>query len=197
MLPARRVNNKGKLKGKLMPKRIKKSGVIVDIPEVWKTKDAVTGKEIELFLGGGRIKIFNVLDREEAEIREKTGSLNFVSDDSGAARQAIKTNEILFREETFLARTTGSESNDRFWEGFEDGNGNPMNCTEENIRKWAYETPIYLFVCHVGKLLDAEAENRATEEEKNSLSSFMPQPESVNESAKAGAKSAGKNGRKE
>lgn len=180
-----------------MPRKVRKSGVIVEMPEKWKTKEPGTGRDIEYFLGGGRVMIFNVLDREDAEIRRKVGSLNFVTDDSGAVRQATRTDEVLFREETLLARLTGKESNDCFWEGFEDENGNPMGCTEKNIRAWAYETPFYLFVCHVGKLLDAEAENRATEAEKNSLNSFVRQQEPVNESTKSDAKRAGKNGPKE
>jgi hypothetical protein len=178
-----------------MPKKVKKTGVIVTIPETWEMIDPVSGKKTDLFLGGGRVKIFNVLDREEAEIREKTGSLNFVTDDSGNVRQATKTNEILFRELTFLARTTGLDSSDCFWEGFEDENDNPMNCTTENRRKWAYETNLYLFVCHVGKLLDAEAENRASEEEKNSLRLLAGTPVGDQGSGKT-AKSAKSHGQK-
>lgn len=170
-----------------MARRVKKIGRVISLPEVWspvdekgdKLKDAA-GNIVKYHLGSGKIKIFNLLDREEAEIREKTGEVAFANDANGVLRQALKTNEIKTREEIFLARTTGLDSNDRYWEGFFDDQDppQPMACTEKNLRIWAYETPIYLFVCYVGKLLDAEAEQRATESEKNLLNSLSAKPDS-------------------
>ena len=157
-------------------KRTAKKGHIVEIPEIWEHVSK-KGEKTKYFLGNeapnegvkSKIKIFNITDREEIELRKKNGGVSFVMGPEGEMQQQYRQDEQASQEGRFLLRTMGNDSNDCYWEGMYGDDGNPMGCTEGNLRMMALEAGLYLFVEHVGNLLDKEATRLATEEEKNSL----------------------------
>lgn len=90
---------------------------------------------------GGRIEVAEPTGGDLAEISDKTFSQRTVLDpDSGTGLYVEqKNNSMLDRELTAIKFVKN-------WENFTDHQGNPMECTPENLRIWARDDEFMLLV---------------------------------------------------
>ena len=176
-----------------MPKLTKKIDIVINLPEKWlQTWNPLNDKGKPIFddlpeheVGPGRVKIFSLSQEEKSKIQQKCFKMVIVD---GKAFPMLDT--VTANEETFVARLGGQKG---FWEDFFGPDGQPLNCTEDNQRHFAHNEGLRIFVHHhVGDMLDKMAEGKASDEEKNFLTSLGGQPAGGNGSITTVASAAKK-----
>ena len=174
----------------------KKISKLIEIPAewTWDPRDD-DGKSIlkngpAMFeIGPAKLRIWSLSQEEFCAVRDDAAEFS-MSESGGKAT----TTERASKEKLFVARCNGDDGS---WSGFENDDGEPLNCNAKNQARFAHHEGLRIFVCsHVGPILDNIAEGKASEEEKNSLKSLTSTAGGESGSTQEAAKSAGKPGGK-
>ena len=111
---------------------------------------------------GGRVLIRNLTDMDRATIMGKAMKNRFVFDPQEAKVVQEQGFDILVdRLETIAMAVVD-------WEKFFDQDAQPMDCTDENKKKWACNQMFVSFVKDKLPVVAAEAARRSEEKRKNS-----------------------------
>lgn len=171
----------------------KKISRVITLPDVWEWNpldddgEPILRNPVKYELGPGKIKVFSLSQEEKCAVMDASTVATVTG-----GQAAFRTTEKAARENQIVARLGGENGS---WSGFESADGEPLNCTTKNQAKFAHHEGLRIFVLqHVGPMLDAEAEGRATEEEKNSLKLLCGTQGDESESGKI-AKSAKNHGK--
>ena len=150
----------------------KKISRLIDIPAewTWDPKDADGNSSLKngpaMFeIGPAKLRIWSLSAEEKTGVRDS--ATEFSMNESGGKMQ---TTERALIETQFVARCNGDKGS---WSGFENDEGEPLNCNAKNQARFAHHEGLRIFTCnHVGPILDNIAEGKASEEEKNLLKSL-------------------------